>query len=78
VPALEKLDLVDFDRYMNVHTSAEPQHKAELWGGLEAARRPGGQAAVAVLAREASLCEYRRLRPRCVSTCRAQERRLRR
>jgi glyoxylase-like metal-dependent hydrolase (beta-lactamase superfamily II) len=31
VPALEKLNLVDFDRYINVHTSAEPQTKAELW-----------------------------------------------
>src|SRR5579871_6773270 len=30
VPILEKLNL-DFDRYINVHTSAEPQHKAELW-----------------------------------------------
>jgi glyoxylase-like metal-dependent hydrolase (beta-lactamase superfamily II) len=31
VPALEKLKLVDFERYINVHTSAEPQTKAELW-----------------------------------------------
>jgi glyoxylase-like metal-dependent hydrolase (beta-lactamase superfamily II) len=31
VPALEKLHLVDFDRYINVHTSANPQTKAELW-----------------------------------------------
>jgi glyoxylase-like metal-dependent hydrolase (beta-lactamase superfamily II) len=31
VPALEKLKVVDFDRYINVHTSAEPQTKAELW-----------------------------------------------
>jgi glyoxylase-like metal-dependent hydrolase (beta-lactamase superfamily II) len=31
VPALEKLNLVDFDRYINVHTSAAPQTKAELW-----------------------------------------------
>ena len=30
VPALEKLDL-DFDRYINVHASADPQTKAELW-----------------------------------------------
>jgi len=30
VPILEKLNL-DFDRYINVHTSAEPQNKAELW-----------------------------------------------
>jgi glyoxylase-like metal-dependent hydrolase (beta-lactamase superfamily II) len=29
VPALEKLDL-DFERYINVHASAEPQTKAEL------------------------------------------------
>jgi glyoxylase-like metal-dependent hydrolase (beta-lactamase superfamily II) len=31
VPALEKLGVVDFDRYINVHASAEPQTKAELW-----------------------------------------------
>jgi len=31
VPALEKLKLVDFDRYINVHVSAEPQHKADVW-----------------------------------------------
>jgi len=31
VPALEKLKLLDFDRYINVHTSAAPQTKAELW-----------------------------------------------
>jgi glyoxylase-like metal-dependent hydrolase (beta-lactamase superfamily II) len=30
VPILEKLNL-DFDRYINVHTSAAPQTKAELW-----------------------------------------------
>ena len=30
VPILEKLKL-DFDRYINVHTSATPQTKAELW-----------------------------------------------
>ena len=30
VPILEKLNL-DFDRYVNVHTSATPQTKAELW-----------------------------------------------
>jgi len=30
VPILEKLNL-DFDRYINVHTSATPQTKAELW-----------------------------------------------
>ena len=30
VPILEKLNL-DFDRYINVHTSAAPQNKAELW-----------------------------------------------
>jgi glyoxylase-like metal-dependent hydrolase (beta-lactamase superfamily II) len=34
VPALEKLKLVDFDRYINVHTSAAPQHKAELWAAV--------------------------------------------
>jgi glyoxylase-like metal-dependent hydrolase (beta-lactamase superfamily II) len=31
VPALEKLKLTDFDRYINVHTSNAPQTKAELW-----------------------------------------------
>jgi glyoxylase-like metal-dependent hydrolase (beta-lactamase superfamily II) len=30
VPILEKLNL-DFDRYINVHTSANPQSKADLW-----------------------------------------------
>ena len=30
VPVLEKLKL-DFDRYINVHASAAPQTKAELW-----------------------------------------------
>jgi flavorubredoxin len=30
VPILEKLNL-DFDRYINVHTSATAQSKAELW-----------------------------------------------
>jgi glyoxylase-like metal-dependent hydrolase (beta-lactamase superfamily II) len=34
VPALEKLKLVDFDRYINVHTSANPQTKAELWAAV--------------------------------------------
>ena len=31
VPALEKLKLTDFDRYINVHTSNAPQTKKELW-----------------------------------------------
>jgi glyoxylase-like metal-dependent hydrolase (beta-lactamase superfamily II) len=31
VPILEKLNLVNFDRYINVHTSAAAQTKAELW-----------------------------------------------
>jgi len=31
VPALEKLKLLDFDRYINVQTSAAPQTNAELW-----------------------------------------------
>ncbi len=30
VPILEKLNL-DFDRYINVHTSDAPQHKADVW-----------------------------------------------
>jgi glyoxylase-like metal-dependent hydrolase (beta-lactamase superfamily II) len=31
VPALEKLNVVDFDRYINVHTSPAPQTKADVW-----------------------------------------------
>ncbi len=31
VPALEKLNVVDFDRYINVHASAAPQTKTDLW-----------------------------------------------
>ena len=31
VPALEKLKLTDFDRYINVHVSAMPQTKADVW-----------------------------------------------
>jgi glyoxylase-like metal-dependent hydrolase (beta-lactamase superfamily II) len=31
VPILVKLNVVDFDRYINVHTSAAPQSKADLW-----------------------------------------------
>jgi glyoxylase-like metal-dependent hydrolase (beta-lactamase superfamily II) len=31
VPALEKLGLVDFDRYINVHAPAAPQTKADVW-----------------------------------------------
>jgi glyoxylase-like metal-dependent hydrolase (beta-lactamase superfamily II) len=31
VPALEKLNLTDFDRYINVHASAAPQTKADVW-----------------------------------------------
>jgi glyoxylase-like metal-dependent hydrolase (beta-lactamase superfamily II) len=31
VPALEKLNVVDFERYINVHASAAPQTKADLW-----------------------------------------------
>ena len=30
VPALEKLNLVNFDRYINVHASAAPQSKADV------------------------------------------------
>ena len=33
VPILEKLNL-DFDRYINVHTSATPQAKADLWKAM--------------------------------------------
>jgi glyoxylase-like metal-dependent hydrolase (beta-lactamase superfamily II) len=35
VPALEKLGVTDFDRYINVHTSATPQTKAELWKAVK-------------------------------------------
>jgi hypothetical protein len=31
VPALEKLGLVNFERYINVHASAAPQTKADVW-----------------------------------------------
>jgi glyoxylase-like metal-dependent hydrolase (beta-lactamase superfamily II) len=31
VPALERIKVTDFERYVNVHASAEPQTKAELW-----------------------------------------------
>lgn len=31
VPALEKLGVTNFERYINVHASAEPQTKEELW-----------------------------------------------
>ena len=31
VPILVKLNLTDFDRYINVHTSATAEHKADLW-----------------------------------------------
>ncbi|MBZ5577969.1 MAG: MBL fold metallo-hydrolase [Acidobacteriia bacterium] len=32
-PILEKLNL-DFDRYINVHTSAAPQHKSDVWKAM--------------------------------------------
>jgi glyoxylase-like metal-dependent hydrolase (beta-lactamase superfamily II) len=32
-PILEKLNL-DFDRYINVHVSAAPQHKADVWKAM--------------------------------------------
>lgn len=31
VPALERLNVVDFERYINVHAPATPQTKAQLW-----------------------------------------------
>ena len=31
VPVLEKFDLVNFERYINVHSSTTPQTKADLW-----------------------------------------------
>ena len=33
VPVLEKLNL-DFNRYINVHTSAAPQYKADVWKAM--------------------------------------------
>jgi glyoxylase-like metal-dependent hydrolase (beta-lactamase superfamily II) len=39
VPILKKLNL-DFDRYINVHTSAEAQHKADVWKAYDM-RNPG-------------------------------------
>jgi glyoxylase-like metal-dependent hydrolase (beta-lactamase superfamily II) len=34
VPALEKLGLTNFDRYINVHASAAPQHKEDVWKAM--------------------------------------------
>jgi glyoxylase-like metal-dependent hydrolase (beta-lactamase superfamily II) len=34
VPALEKLKLTDFERYINVHASAAPQTKADVWKAM--------------------------------------------
>jgi glyoxylase-like metal-dependent hydrolase (beta-lactamase superfamily II) len=34
VPALQKLNLVDFDRYINVHAPAAPQTKADVWKAM--------------------------------------------
>jgi glyoxylase-like metal-dependent hydrolase (beta-lactamase superfamily II) len=34
VPALEKLGLVNFERYINVHASAAPQTKADVWAAV--------------------------------------------
>jgi glyoxylase-like metal-dependent hydrolase (beta-lactamase superfamily II) len=34
VPALEKIGLVDFERYINVHASADPQTKADVWAAV--------------------------------------------
>jgi len=34
VPALEKLNLVNFDRYINVHASPAPQTKADVWQAM--------------------------------------------
>jgi glyoxylase-like metal-dependent hydrolase (beta-lactamase superfamily II) len=34
VPALEKLKLTDFERYINVHVSAAPQTKADVWKAM--------------------------------------------
>jgi hypothetical protein len=34
-PVVKKLNL-DFERYINVHTSAAPQTKAEFWAAVDA------------------------------------------
>ena len=34
VPALEKIKLTDFDRYINVHASAAPQTRADVWAAV--------------------------------------------
>jgi glyoxylase-like metal-dependent hydrolase (beta-lactamase superfamily II) len=34
VPALEKAGVTDFNRYINVHASAAPQTKADLWAAV--------------------------------------------
>ena len=34
VPALEKLGLTDFERYINTHASAEPQTRDDLWSAV--------------------------------------------
>jgi hypothetical protein len=34
VPALEKLGVTYFERYITVHASAEPQTKAMLWAAV--------------------------------------------
>jgi flavorubredoxin len=34
VPALEKLGVVNFERYINVHVSAAPQTKADVWKAM--------------------------------------------
>jgi hypothetical protein len=31
VPALEKLGITDYNRYINVHAPAAPQTKADVW-----------------------------------------------
>lgn len=38
VPALEKLG-IDYDRYINVHASAQPQSKADVTAAMDAVRR---------------------------------------
>ena len=40
VPALKKIGLVDFGRYINVHASMAPQSKADVWSAYAEEPRP--------------------------------------
>ena len=41
-PVLKKLNL-DFDRYINVHTSDKPQTKADFWKAVEIREKQDGK-----------------------------------